>query len=115
MKPQILLFGVAMMLATGLSAETNTVVSPPAPEHQSALYTRILLFQNAQSLKKVKGLDSKKPLQQLVLDYLKQNGVELKSPSYAHLDVKKQMLTVHANNADLDKVGILIAKLDEKH
>ena len=104
-----------MMLPTAAIADTNKVASAPAPQRQGALYTRVMLVENAQNLKHVKGLDPKKPLQELVLDYLTQNGVELQSPSYARFDAKTQELTIHASNAVLDKVQILLPKLREKH
>jgi hypothetical protein len=53
-------------------------------------------------------------LQDLVLDYLKQNGVELQPPSYALFDTNRQALTVRATFADMDKVEVLVGKLREK-
>ena len=103
-----------MMLATGLFAQTNQTPLQPPAHRQSALYTRMILVQNAQNLRTIKGLDPKKSLPELLQDYLRQNAVELKSPSTAHFDEKRQTLTIRASKADLDKVETLLVKLREK-
>jgi hypothetical protein len=74
----------------------------------------MFLIEKPQNLKQAKGLDPEKPLQDLVLDYLKQNGVELQPPSYALFDTNRQALTVRATFADMDKVEVLVGKLREK-
>jgi myosin heavy subunit len=96
----------------GVSAQTlapDTLKVEPG-----ALYIRMFLIEKPQNLKQAKGLDPEKPLQDLVLDYLKQNGVELQPPSYALFDTNRQALTVRATFADLDKVEVLVGKLREK-
>jgi hypothetical protein len=115
MKLRILLTAVAMMVATALCADTNKAPSQLVAQGQNTLYTRMVLVQKAENLKSVKGLDHKKPVKELILDYLKQNAVELKSPSYARFDEKTQALTVYATLVELDKVGTLLVKLREMH
>jgi hypothetical protein len=102
-----------MIVGTVMSAETTNAPVWPEPQYRNALYTRVVVVENAQNLKKVKGLDHQKPTKEALLDYFKQNGVDLKSPAYARFDEKTQALTVHATLADLDKVESLVAKLRE--
>ncbi len=82
----------------------------PAP-----LYLRKFLVKQPQTLTQVKGLDPEKPMQQLVLDYLKQSGVDLQPPCIASFDTNTQALTVRAALADLDRVEVLLGKLGEEH
>jgi len=99
-------------LQAGVSAQTlapDTLKVEPG-----VLYIRMFLIEKPQNLKQAKGLDPEKPLQDLVLDYLKQNGVELQPPSYALFDTNRQALTVRATFADMDKVEVLVGKLREK-
>jgi len=98
--------------STGRSAANPGPVNPLP--FTTELFTRMMLVQNAENLKQGKGLDPKQPLQQLLLDYLKQNGVELQLPAYAKFDEDTQFLTIHASVADLDKVQILLPKLRDK-
>ena len=96
----------------GVSAQT---LAPDTLKVElGALYIRMFLIEKPQNLKQAKGLDPEKPLQDLVLDYLKQNGVELQPPSYALFDTNRQALTVRATFADMDKVEVLVGKLREK-
>lgn len=113
MKLKILLMGAAMIVAPVLCADTNRAPSHPVTQHQNALYTRMILVQKAENLKRVKGLDHKKPVKELVLDYLRQNGVDLKSPSYARFDEKTEALTIRATIEKLDKVETLLVNLRE--
>ena len=96
----------------GVSAQT--VAPDTLKVEPDALYIRMFLIEKPQNLKQAKGLDPEKPLQDLVLDYLKQNGVELQPPSYALFDTNRQALTVRATFADMDKVEVLVGKLREK-
>jgi hypothetical protein len=80
----------------------------------AALYVRTFLVKQPDALKQVKGLDPEKPLQQLVLDYLKQNGVDLQQPSAAFYNTNKQMLVIRGTLADLDAVEALLGKLGQE-
>ena len=80
----------------------------------AALYVRTFLVKQPDALKQVKGLDPEKPLQQLVLDYLKQNGVDLQQPSAAFYNTNKQMLVIRGTLADLDTVEALLGKLGQE-
>jgi hypothetical protein len=111
MKRRILLIGLAMTLAYGAFADTTAATSQPPP--QSALYTRVILItaETSRSLKQVKGLDAKKPTKDLLMDYLKQNGVESGPQMHCHFDPTNQTLQIRATLAVLDKVQSLLAKL----
>ena len=95
------------MLCT-VFADTNAISTGPS----GPLSTRVFRIRHAEKLKEVAGLDSNKPLPQLMLDYLGQNGVTLQAPSSALLDPQAQKLTVRGTLVDLDRVEALLAKLE---
>jgi outer membrane translocation and assembly module TamA len=110
------------LLAENRQLRTRLTNAPAEVIAQSALkvdpgvlYMRMLRVESAENLKQLKGLDPEKPLQELVLDYLKHNGVDLQPPSYARFDTNTQALAVRATSADLDKVEVLVGALREKH
>ena len=80
----------------------------------AALYTRTFLVKQPESLKRVKGLDPERPLQQLVVDYLNQNGLDLQSPSVVFFNTNKQMLVMRGTLAELDTVEALLGKLGQE-
>jgi hypothetical protein len=104
----LLLAAGATMLCNGIFADTNTISTGPS----IPLYTRKYNVPHADKLKQVAGLDSNKPLRELMLDYLGQNGVTLQAPAYAMLDPEAQKLTVRGTLLDLDGVEALVAKLE---
>ena len=113
MKRRILLISLAMTLACGAFADINKTTSQPPPQSEAALYTRVILItaETSRSLKQVKGLDAKKPTKDLLMDYLKQNGVESGPQVYCTFDPTNQTLHIRATLAVLDKVQSLLAKL----
>ena len=96
------------------SAPAAAVARDALKVEPAALYVRTFLVKQPDALKQVKGLDPEKPLQQLVLDYLKQNGVDLQQPSAAFYNTNKQMLVIRGTLADLDTVEALLAKLGQE-
>ena len=106
-KRYLLLAAGTTMLCT-VFADTNTIPTGPS----IPLYTRKYSVPHADKLKQVAGLDSNKPLAELMTDYLGQNGVTLQAPAYAVLDPEAQRLTVRGTLVDLDRVEALVAKLE---
>jgi RNA polymerase sigma factor (sigma-70 family) len=97
------------------SAPAAAVARDALKADPAALYTRTFLVTQPEFLKRVKGLDPEKPLQQLVVDYLSQNGVDLQQPSAAFYNTNKQMLVIRGTLADLDTVEALLGKLGQEH
>jgi beta-lactamase regulating signal transducer with metallopeptidase domain len=77
------------------------------------LHTRIFLIERPENLRKVKGLDPGKSMQDLVIDYFKQHNLRLEEPCYAKYDPSTSALEVHATMEELDKIGALIGELDQ--
>jgi hypothetical protein len=93
------------------SAAAPAITRDTLKVEPGTLYERRFRVESAENLKQLKGLDPEKPLQELVVDYLKQNGVDLQPPSYARFDTNTQALAVRATFAELDKVEALLYKL----
>jgi RNA polymerase sigma factor (sigma-70 family) len=102
-------FRARLASAPAVAAVQDALKADPA-----ALYTRTFLVKQPETLKRVKGLDPEKPLQQLVVDYLNQNGVDLQSPSVVFFNTNKQMLVIRGTLADLDAVEALLGKLGQE-
>ena len=92
----------------GIARDTPKV--EPAP-----LYVRTFVVKQPETLRQVKGLDPEKPMQQLALDFLKQNGVDLQPPSAAFFNTNTQTLIIRGTLADLDKVEVLLGNLGAEH
>jgi hypothetical protein len=78
--------------------------------------------EKAEDLRKSGGLDSSKPIQHLIADYLSRNGVNVAPPGYVKFNPETKGMLLRAAVEDLDKADVLLArfrepalKLDDAH